>query len=88
HGSAIEITKRQEKPKSTNISATIDCETAPQKGIVIGKNGDMLKKIGTMARGDIEKMLEKKVYLELWVKVKSDWRNSDFLIKNFGYTQD
>ena len=48
----------------------------------------MLKKIGTMARGDIEKMLDKKVYLELWVKVKSDWRNSDFLIKNFVFTND
>ena len=55
---------------------------------MIGKNGDMLKKIGTMARGDIEKMLDKKVYLELWVKVKSDWRNSDFLIKNFGYAAE
>ena len=88
HGIAIEITKMQEKPKITNIYATIYCEKATHKGIVIGKNGDMLKKIGTMARGDIEKMLEKKVYLELWVKVKSDWRNSDFLIKNFGYTQD
>ncbi|MBQ3461494.1 MAG: GTPase Era [Clostridia bacterium] len=88
HDIAIEITKMQEKPKITNIYATIYCEKATHKGIVIGKNGDMLKKIGTMARGDIEKMLEKKVYLELWVKVKSDWRNSDFLIKNFGYTQD
>lgn len=88
HGIAIEITKMQEKTKITNIYATIYCEKATHKGIVIGKNGDMLKKIGTMARGDIEKMLDKKVYLELWVKVKSDWRNSDFLIKNFGYTQD
>ena len=52
------------------------------------KHGEMLKKIGTMARGDIEKMLDKKVYLELWVKVKSDWRNSDFLIKNFGFTNE
>jgi GTP-binding protein Era len=48
----------------------------------------MLKKIGTMARADIEKMLDKKVYLELWVKIKNDWRNSDFLIKNFGYKDD
>ena len=85
HGIAIEISKMQEKPGITNIYATIYCEKATHKGIIIGKNGDMLKKIGTMARGDIEKMLDKKVYLELWVKVKSDWRNSDFLIKNFGY---
>ena len=63
-------------------------EKASHKGIIIGKHGEMLKKIGTMARGDIEKMLDKKVYLELWVKVKSDWRNSDFLIKNFGFTNE
>lgn len=88
HGIAIEITKMQEKTSITNIYATIYCEKASHKGIVIGKNGDMLKKIGTMARGDIEKMLDKKVYLELWVKVKSDWRNSDFLIKNFGYVNE
>lgn len=88
HGVAIEITKMQEKPKITNIFATIYCEKASHKGIIIGKNGDMLKKIGTMARGDIEKMLQQKVYLELWVKVKSDWRNSDFLIKNFGYVRE
>ena len=55
------------------------------KGIIIGKNGGMLKKIGTMARVDIEKMLDKKVYLELWVKVKTDWRNNNALIKNFGF---
>lgn len=87
HGIAIEITKMQEKEKITNIYATIYCEKATHKGIIIGKNGDMLKKIGTLARGDIEEMLDKKVYLELWVKIKTDWRNSDFLIKNFGYTQ-
>ena len=87
HGVAIEITKMREKENITNIYATIYCEKPGHKGIIIGKNGEMLKKIGTMARSDIEKMLDKKVYLELWVKVKSDWRNSDFLIKNFGYTQ-
>lgn len=85
HGIAIEITKMQEKPKITDIYATIYCEKASHKGIIIGKNGDMLKRIGSLARADIEEMLEKKVYLELWVKVKNDWRNSDFLIKNFGY---
>lgn len=88
HGVAIEITKMQEKENITNIYATIFCEKATHKGIIIGKNGEMLKKIGTLARGDIEKMLNKKAYLELWVKVKSDWRNSDFLIKNFGYNAE
>ncbi len=88
HGIAIEITKMQEKAKITNIYATIFCEKGSHKGIIIGKNGEMLKKIGSLARGDIEKMLDKQVYLELWVKVKSDWRNSDFLIKNFGYNND
>lgn len=87
HGVAIEITKMREKENITDIYATIYCEKPGHKGIIIGKNGEMLKKIGTMARSDIEKMLDEKVYLELWVKVKSDWRNSDFLIKNFGYTQ-
>ena len=85
HGIAIEITKMQEKAKITNIYATIFCEKNSHKGIVIGKNGEMLKRIGSLARADIEKMLDKKVYLELWVKVKTDWRNSDYLIKNFGY---
>ena len=88
HGIAIEITKMREKGKITEINATICCERKSHKGIKIGKNGDMLKKIGTMARADIEKMLDKKVYLELWVKVKTDWRNSDFLIKNFGFKDD
>ena len=88
HGIAIEITKVKEKQKITEIYATIYCEKASHKGIIIGKNGEMLKKIGTLSRGDIEKMLDKKVYLELWVKVKNDWRNSDFMIKNFGYTKE
>ncbi len=88
HGIAIEITKMKEKNKITEVYATIYCERKSHKGIIIGKNGDMLKRIGTMARADIEKMLDKKVYLELWVKIKTDWRNSDFLIKNFGYRED
>lgn len=87
HGVAIEITKMREQEKLTTIYATIYCEKPSHKGIIIGKNGEMLKKIGSLARADIEKMLDKKVYMELWVKVKTDWRNSDFLIKNFGYTQ-
>ncbi len=88
HGIAIEITRMRQKPKVTEINATINCERKSHKGIIIGKNGEMLKKIGTMARADIEHMLGRKVYLELWVKVKDDWRNSDYLIKNFGYKDD
>lgn len=88
HGIAIEITRMKEKNKITEIHATIYCERKSHKGIIIGKNGEMLKKIGTLARADIEKMLDKKVYLELWVKIKTDWRNSDFLIKNFGYKDE
>ena len=86
HGIAIEIERMQEKKNITAINAVIYCEKASHKGIVIGKNGDMLKKVGSMARGDIEKMLDKKVYLELWVRVKNDWRNSNFHMKNFGFT--
>ena len=85
HGIVIEIEKMHEKKTVTAISASIYCEKATHKGIIIGKNGDMLKKIGTMARQDIEKMLDKKVYLQLWVKVKTDWRNNNSLIKNFGF---
>lgn len=85
HGIAIEIDKMEEKENITNIYATIYCEKGSHKGIIIGKNGEMLKKIGSLARGDIQKMLDKKVYLELWVKVKPDWRNSNQMIKNFGY---
>ncbi len=85
HGIAIEIEKMQELPDITKIYATIYCEKATHKGIVIGKNGEMLKKIGQKARVDIEEMLDKKVYLELWVRIKNDWRNSDRMIKNFGY---
>lgn len=85
HGIAIEIDKMEEKENITNIYASIFCEKGSHKGIIIGKNGEMLKKVGSLARNDIEKMLDKKVYLELWVKVKPDWRNNNHLIKNFGY---
>ena len=68
-----------------DIEATIICERDSHKGIIIGKQGSMLKKIGSTARYEIEHMLECKVNLQLWVKVKKDWRDSDFLIKNFGY---
>lgn len=88
HGIAIEIEKMNEKKNVTSINAVIYCEKPSHKGIVIGKNGDMLKKVGSMARVDIEKMLDKKVYLELWVRVKSDWRNSNYLMKSFGFTKE
>ena len=68
-----------------DIEATIICERDSHKGISIGKGGAMLKKIGSNARYELERMLEAKVNLKLWVKVKKDWRDSDFMIKNFGY---
>ena len=68
-----------------DIDATIVCERNSHKGIIIGKQGSMLKKIGSDARKDIENLLDCKVNLKLWVKVKKDWRDSDFLMKNFGY---
>ena len=68
-----------------DIEATIICEKDSHKGIIIGKQGAMLKRIGSDARYELERMLEAKVNLRLWVKVKKDWRDSDFLIKNFGY---
>ena len=88
HGIAVAVEKMQFKRKIVDIEATIICERDSHKGIIIGKQGSMLKKIGTNARYEIEKMLEMKVNLQLWVKVKKDWRDSDFLIRNFGYTKD
>lgn len=87
HGIAVTIERMKERPEGglVDIDATIICEKDSHKGIIIGKQGVMLKKIGSQARTEIEKMLEEKVNLKLWVKVKKDWRDSDFLIKNFGY---
>lgn len=85
HGIAIEIMQMKQQDKVTSIQANIYCEKATHKGIIIGKDGAVLKKVGTMARIDIQKMLGRKVYLELWVKVKNDWRNNNYLIRNFGY---
>ena len=68
-----------------DIDATIVCERESHKGIIIGKGGAMLKKIGSAARYEIENLVETKVNLKLWVKVKKEWRDSDFLLKNFGY---
>ncbi len=87
HGIAVAIERMKERPKGNiiDIDATIICERNPHKGIIIGKQGNMLKKIGSEARRDIESLLACHTNLKLWVKVKKDWRNSDFLIKNFGY---
>lgn len=87
HGIAVSIDIMKQRPggKLWDIEATIICERDSHKGMIIGKGGAMLKKIGSAARYEIEQQLEAKVNLKLWVKVKKDWRDSDFLIKNFGY---
>ena len=89
HGIAVSIEKMTERKSKggsiCDIEATIICERDSHKGIIIGKGGQMLRRIGSQARRDIEDMLEEKVNLQLWVKVKKDWRDSDFMIKNFGY---
>ena len=88
HGIAVAIDRMKERPGKNlmyDIEATIICERDSHKGIIIGKGGAMLKKIGSNARYELERMLEAKVNLKLWVKVKKDWRDSDFMIKNFGY---
>lgn len=87
HGIAVSIDIMKQRPQGNmwDIEATIVCERDSHKGIIIGRGGSMLKKIGSAARYEIEKLLEAKVNLKLWVKVKKDWRDSDFLIKNFGY---
>ena len=87
HGVAVTIENMVFKKTIVDVEATIICERDSHKGIIIGKQGAMLKKIGTMARKDIEDLVEQKVNLKLWVKVKKDWRDSDFLLKNFGYNQ-
>ena len=85
HGIAVAIDQMKYEKKIVHIDATIICEKDSHKGIIIGKGGQMLKKIGSNARYEIEQLLGKKVNLKLWVKVKKDWRDSDFLLKNFGY---
>lgn len=86
HGIAVVIDQMKERPNGIiDVDATIVCERDSHKGIIIGKQGAMLKKIGSNARYELEQMLEQKVNLKLWVKVKKDWRDSDFLVKNFGY---
>lgn len=88
HGVAVSIESMKYKKNIVDIEATIFCERDSHKGIIIGKNGAMLKKIGSMARRDIEELLEKQANLQLWVKVKKDWRDSEFLMKNFGYREE
>ena len=84
HGIAVSIEQMKVKKGLVDIEATIICEKDSHKGIIIGKQGVMLKKIGSNARFEMERLLDCKVNLKLWVKVKKDWRDSDFLIKNFG----
>ncbi len=88
HGIAVMIEKMDFSGRIVDIEATIVCERDSHKGIIIGKGGSMLKKIGTNARYEIEKMLEQQVNLKLFVKVKKEWRDSEFLLKNFGYNSD
>ena len=88
HGIAVAIDRMKVNNKVMHIEATIICERDSHKGIIIGKQGNMLKKIGSTARFEIEKMLEMQINLKLWVKVKKDWRDSEFLMKNFGYQDE
>lgn len=94
HGIAVSIERMKERAGNRensgmiDIDATIVCERDSHKGIIIGKGGSMLKAIGTQARKEIESLLDCRVNLQLWVKVKKDWRDSDFLMKNFGYRED
>ena len=91
HGIAVAIDKMKERPGKNpmvDIEATIICERDSHKGIIIGKGGAMLKKIGSNARFELERMLDSKVNLKLWVKVKKDWRDTDTLLRNYGYKMD
>ena len=90
HGIAVCIDRMKQRKGQNimDIEATIVCERDSHKGIVIGKGGAMLKKIGSNARYEIERLLEEQVNLKLWVKVKKDWRDSDSMMKNFGYNKD
>ena len=88
HGTAVEITKFSERDNGIiDIDATIYCEKASHKGIIIGKGGEMLKKISSMARADCEKFMGTRVFLTTWVKYKENWRDNDFLVRNFGYRE-
>ena len=88
HGTAVTIERMQDRGRIVDIDATIYCERETHKGMLIGKKGEMLKRIGTQAREDAERFLGTKVNLQCWVKVKEDWRNREGLIKNFGYVDE
>ena len=88
HGIAVAIDRMKAERRVMHIDATIICERDSHKGIIIGKQGSMLKKIGSTARYEIERLLGCKVNLKLWVKVQKNWRDSDYLMKNFGYRED
>ena len=89
HGTAVEITKFSERDSGViDVDATIYCEKASHKGIIIGKHGDMMKKISSLARQDIEKFMGTKVYMETWVKVKENWRDNVNYVRSFGYNDD
>ncbi len=88
HGTAVEITTFTERDNGIiDLDATIYCEKPSHKGIIIGKGGEMLKKISSQARSDCEKFMGTKVFLTTWVKVKENWRDSDFMVRNFGYKE-
>ena len=79
---------QREENDVIDMDVTIYCEKQSHKGIIIGKQGAMLRRIGEMARRDIERFMGAKVFLQTWVRVKENWRDSDFLLRNFGFTED
>ncbi len=85
HGIAVDIVSMEDKENIVKIEAEIICEKDGHKGIIIGKNGDMLKRISTYSRQEIERLLDKKVFLKVWVKVRKEWRNDNTFIRDFGY---
>ena len=88
HGTAVEVTRFAEREDGViEIDVTIYCEKSSHKGIIIGKKGEMLRTIGEMARRDMERLLGAKVYLQTWVRVKENWRDSQFLLRNFGFSE-
>jgi len=87
HGTAVETASMKEDDNIIKIEVNIYCEKSSHKAIIIGKNGTMLKRIGSYAREDMEKFFGKKIYLQTWVKVKDDWRNNNFMLKNFGFSE-
>lgn len=88
HGVAVEINQMKDENNILRVTANIFCEKASHKSIIIGKGGAMLKKIGSYAREDGEKFFGRKIFLEMWVKVKDDWRNSNFMLKSLGYSDE